>query len=231
MLNGFSRRIFRSAACRLKWYGRCANRRLLDLEFAHLGLARTDTIQTWTLPNELEALYRLAAECPPDANIVEIGSYLGAATCHLAAGAAAKGARIVCIDTWHNETMPDGERDTLAEFQRNTSGVARMITMIRKPSAEVKPSELPQPIHLAFIDADHAYEATKSDAALLLPLMAPDGAVAFHDTAAFDGVSRALAEILLTREWSLAGHVDNLTWIRRAEWSPWPPNGSATAPR
>ncbi len=224
MLTNLTRRLAhracRSAASRFRHYASLADRRQLDLQLARLQL--DGGIPTWTSRAELEALYRLAKECPRGGAIVEIGSYLGASTCYLAAGAQGKDARIFCIDTWGNETMPDGERDTFNRFRSNIAGVEKMVTVVRKRSAELRSDDVPQPVHLAFIDADHSYEATKADADFLLPLMAADGVVAFHDTSTFAGVSRALGEILIAGEWCVAGHADHLTWFQRAHWSPWP---------
>jgi hypothetical protein len=95
-----------------------------------------------------------------------------------------------------------------------------MITIVRKRSADLVPGDVRLPVHLAFLDADHSYKSTKSDAHAVLPLMAPEGIVAFHDSANFRGVARALGEILGAGEWRLAGHVDNMSWIRRADWAP-----------
>lgn len=182
------------------------------------GLGHATGIQTWTHPDELEALFDLASEVPHDGQIVELGSYLGAATCYLAAGSATKSARLFCIDTWQNETMPDGLRDTFTEFQQHTTSVTARLTIVRKPTREVLPAELPARIDLAFIDADHSYEAARADTALVAPRLAPDGLLALHDTTFFPGVARALGELLASGEWALAGHCRNLTWLRRASW-------------
>jgi predicted O-methyltransferase YrrM len=222
-------RLAQSLHARCRHWTRLARRRVIALQLDALGLAHAPGIRTWTHPDELEALFQLASECPEDAQIVELGSYLGASTCYLAAGAATKDARICCIDTWQNETMPDGLRDTFAEFQRNTAGIAARLALVRKPTVEVEPSDLPAKIDLGFIDADHSYEATKADAALLAPLIAPEGRLAFHDTTYFHGVARVIAELLESGDWSLAGHCRNLTWLQRAEWNPWTPNATPQA--
>ena len=223
-------RAWRSAAFRLQRYAANADRHLLDRQLEKLNLQGVRDIHTWTSAAELEALYRLAASAPEGANIVELGSYLGASTCYLAAGASLVGGRVTAIDLWNNETIAGGERDTFADFQRNTAGASHLITIVRKRTQELTPADVPPPVDLGFIDADHSYEATKADAAFLAPLMAPKGVMAFHDTTVFAGVGRALAELLLTGEWCIYGQAENLTWIRRSTWSPWPPHGNgATA--
>lgn len=231
MIKVLVNRIARSAAARLPHYAREANRKKINLELRDLNLANAPTIQTWTTRAQLETLYRLAADLPANANVVEVGSYLGASTCYLAAGVAARGGTVTAIDLWNNETIPGGPRDTFEEFKRNTAGVSHLLRIVRKRTQDLTPEDVRPPVHLAFIDADHSYEATRSDASFLAPLMSPDGIIAFHDTATFAGVGRVLGEMLTGGDWCLGGHTENLSWIRRANWSPWPLPGkdSATA--
>ena len=90
------------------------------------AIAAVDAAKIPTSVNlaELRTLYYLARNCPQNATILEIGSYLGASTCFLAAGVSKVNGRIICVDTWMNETMPEGPRDTYAEFMKNTAGAA-----------------------------------------------------------------------------------------------------------
>jgi predicted O-methyltransferase YrrM len=224
MLSRLKQRITRSAAARLRHYASVAQKRAQQDEFANLQIPSAIEIPTWTAIGQRETLYQIACTLPKNATIVEIGSYLGATTCFLAAAAAKIGGKVIAVDMWNNETMPDGQRDTWDEFRKNTSGVASFVKTVRKRTADLEPADVEPPVHLAFIDADHSYEATKADAAFVAPLIAPDGLIAFHDTTAFAGVGLALAELLASQQWCLAGHLDNLTWIRRAAWSPWPPD-------
>lgn len=225
-------RAWRSAAFRLQRYAANADRRALDEHLTRLNLEKVKGIHTWTTKSELESLYRLASQCKEGANIVELGSYLGASTCYLAAGAELVGGHVTAIDLWNNETIVGGHRDTFAEFKDNISSVSHLVTVVRKHTRDLTAEDVRPPIDFAFIDADHSYEATKADAAFIAPFIAPDGVIAFHDTTTFAGVSRALAELLLSGDWCLGGKADSLTWLRRAKWMPWPPvaNG-AGAPK
>lgn len=218
----FVDRAWRGIAHRLQAYAGSAARRTLDRELARLGLSGVKEIHTWTRPGELEALYTLARELPPEANIVELGSYLGASTCHLAAGAAARHGRVTAIDLWNNETIYGDDRDTFDQFRRNIAPVADRVRVVRKRTQDLMPEDIQPPVHLAFIDADHSYEATKSDAAFLAPHIAPGGLIAFHDATTFAGVGQAVAEMLASGDWCIGGKVESLVWIRRSAWSPWP---------
>jgi hypothetical protein len=128
---------------------------------------------------------------------------------------------LFCIDTWQNESMPDGLRDTFAEFQKNTRPVRRWITPIRKRSAELSVLDVRTPLQLVFIDADHSYAAVKRDFDLVRPWLAADGVIVFHDfgNSDFEGVSRLVGEALASGEWILAGFTGTLAWIQPANWS------------
>lgn len=183
------------------------------------GVRGALTIPTFTVPEELEALYRLAEQCPSDGRILEIGSYLGASTCFLAAGLRGPRARIVCVDTWQNETMPEGTRDTLAEFKRNVASVEQKLRIIRKRSSEVIPEELGGRFDLVFLDGDHSYAQTRQDFHLIAPLVNESGVIAFHDSLFFEGVSRVIGEALASGNWQVGGVARNLFWISRARFT------------
>jgi len=180
------------------------------------GVARAPKIPSFTTKPELQALFTLAFEAPAGSVALEIGSYIGASTCYIAAGLAAGKGHLFCVDTWNNETMPDGVRDTFAEFGRNTRGVRRLVTARRKSSHDLVPDDLRLPLHLAFLDGDHSYEAIKGDFEMVGPWMAEDGVVAFHDCLYYEGVSRVIGEALASGIWVMAGQVGNLFWMKRA---------------
>jgi predicted O-methyltransferase YrrM len=206
---------------RLNAWSERADDFLLHRRLQQAGVAEVASIPTWTAGRELRALYELAAACHPGARALEIGSYLGASTCYLAAGLAGVDGHLFCVDTWHNETMPEGERDTFAEFCENTKGVRDRITAIRKRSDEVG-LEIPAPVNLAFIDGDHSYSAVKRDFELVQRLLGEDGVVVFHDcsNSDYEGVTRVIGEAVASGEWMIAGFLRTLLWMRRAKWCP-----------
>ena len=185
------------------------------------GLGHASRIPSWTAPRELAALYDLAVAVPPNAVVLEIGSHLGASTCYLGAGLLASGAgRLWCVDTWQNETMPDGERDTYAAFVANTQVLAPRLTTIRKRSDSLHDGDVPVPVHLAFIDGDHRYDAVRRDFDTVARWLAPDGVIAFHDFGNDDheGVTRVVGEALASGRWVQRGLVETLAWITPARW-------------
>jgi predicted O-methyltransferase YrrM len=174
-------------------------------------------IPSFTTKNELKALYRLASSSPPGARALEVGSYLGASTCFLAAGLAAVNGHLYCVDTWNNETMPGGVRDTFEEFARNIAAVRHLITPVRKRSQDLVPDDLALPLHLVFIDGDHSYEAVRADFALVGPWVTQQGIVSFHDFGRrkHAGVTKVVADALQGMEWAMGGRVGSLIWLIR----------------
>ena len=184
------------------------------------GLCHARDIPSWTTPAELRALHDLAVRLPPNATLLEIGSHLGASSCYLSAGAAAVDGHLYCVDTWQNEAMVDGIRDTFAEFERNTRAAAARLTTVRKRSDELRDGDVRAPVHLAFIDGDHRYPAVSGDFAIASRWLAPDGVIAFHDFGndEFPGVTRVVGEALATGQWVQRGLVGTLVWIERSRW-------------
>ena len=184
------------------------------------NVSRATEIFTYTNPRELRALYELALNCPKNGNALEIGSHLGASSCYIAAGLAQASGRLFCVDTWNNETMPEGEQDTFAIFQQNTNGVRHTITPVRKWSKDLKWTDIQTLLDLVFIDGDHSYVGTKSDFECVKQWMAEDGIIAFHDFSnlSFPGVTRVVGEALASGDWMIVGKVDTLVWIKAAKW-------------
>lgn len=184
------------------------------------GVPNANRIPTYTSLNELRTLYTLASQCPKNSLSIEIGSYLGASSCYIAAGLTHINGSLVCIDTWENETMPEGEKNTFQEFQKNTLGVSQQIITIRKRSEEINQNDLNNLVDFVFIDGDHSYEAVKADFELVQNWLAEDGIIAFHDfsNSDYEGVSRVVGEAIASGEWLLLGKVETLAWVKRVQW-------------
>jgi predicted O-methyltransferase YrrM len=139
-------------------------------------------------------LYRLARGRDV---VCEIGSYVGASACCFGAAMHERGdGMILCIDTWRNDAMTEGARDTHAEFSRNTASYARYITQIRGFSTEVvdQVARRAQRIDLLFIDGDHSYEGAKADWDAYKGFLRAGSVVVFHDCGWAEGVQRVIEE-------------------------------------
>lgn len=183
------------------------------------GARNVGKVFTYTHKSELAHLYRMAKGIPENGTVLEIGSHLGASACFLAAGARRQNGTVYCVDLWQNVHMPDDIADTFPEFKANTAAFESTIVPIRKRSEELTDEDLPaEGFDLIFIDGDHRYEGCKADIEVLAHRLKPNGVIAFHDMATWEGVSRSVGELLATGDWTLGGLVKSLAWLRHAKW-------------
>ncbi len=208
-------KILRRTLTRLREWLRLLDQWLDSSRLVDANVPIATAIHTHMTAEELRALHALSSRLPNAATALEIGSYLGASSCRIAAGLSLVKGHLFCVDTWANETMPEGERDTYAEFLANTRGVSDFISPLRKRSDELTFDDIPVPLDLVFIDADHSYRSVKGDFEKVRDWIRDGGTLAFHDTTFFEGVSRVVGEILATGQWQIGGNVDSLTWLTR----------------
>lgn len=144
------------------------------------------------------------AQTPGLRSIVEIGSYLGASAAAFGAGlqqASNNGARVYCVDTWNNNAMSEGERETMSAFLANTLRYRESIVPMRGWSHEVAPqigNELGR-IDLLFIDGDHSYDGCLADWRAYRDLLSPNALVVLHDVGWAEGVQRVMREEIRAR--------------------------------
>jgi predicted O-methyltransferase YrrM len=180
------------------------------------GLHRHMRVFSHSAPVERLALFQLAKLLPPGARALEIGSHIGSSALFICAGLEHGGGHLVCVDTWMNQTMPDGEKDTFAEFNANTEPYAHMITVVRKFSHELTSQDIGGPLDLVFIDGDHSEAGVRTDFRLIAPWVKPGGLIAFHDLIPdFPGVNIVVGEALASGDWQLARLVGSLGTIRK----------------
>ena len=159
-----------------------------------LSYFQENSIFTHLTYNEKEKLFSLAKKCEGD-TYVEIGSYLGASSCYIAAGIKKSGnGYLYCIDTWKNDGMSE-ERgfDTFNQFKMNTSKYAELIMPLRDTSQEIAKS-FSKKVDFLFIDGDHTYEGVKSDVDNWIPKLNDKATVIFHDIGWSIGVQRVVKE-------------------------------------
>ena len=168
------------------------------------------SISTHLTLDERICLFRLSKG---RSNICEIGSYLGASACCFGASRSSDSEKIVCIDTWENHSMTEGNRDTWSEFQVNTSKYRKYIQPVRGFSADVAQvvKDTVGNIDLLFIDGDHSYDGVLSDWLSYKDLLSPNALVIFHDYGWAEGVQRVVDESVAPSSRS-HGRLPNMWW-------------------
>lgn len=142
-------------------------------------------------------LYELSDRC---SSIAEIGSYVGASCCCFGASVSKRGkGTIICIDTWNNDAMTEGGRDTWLQFSKNTAPFENFIVPIRGYSTSVvdRVKDVTDRLDLLFIDGDHSYDGVKTDWEAYKGFLGPDSIVVFHDIGWAEGVQRVVHDDVL----------------------------------
>lgn len=170
-------------------------------------------IETHMSMEERVALGATAMKLPMQFVVCEIGSYVGASACFLAAAASFKQGTVHCIDTWDNRAM-DSEpaRDTYAEFLHNVKPFQRYIVPHRGEASGVA-SAIPSKLDALFIDGDHSYEMVKSELSVYAPRIKPGGFLLLHDGQQ-EPVQRAMNEYLATHHLINVGTTHSLCTLR-----------------
>jgi len=154
-------------------------------------------------------LYRKANNLKPNSVIVEIGSYLGASSCFLALGAMNNGSTVYCVDTWKNQAMSEGERDTYENFLENTKLFPNIVPL-RGYSGDIGRT-FDRQIDLLFVDGDHSYGGVKIDVQTWSPFLKNESVIIFHDIGWAEGVAKVIDELIKPMAFK-EGCLPNLYW-------------------
>jgi predicted O-methyltransferase YrrM len=177
----------------------------------HPELRRAFSITSHLTFPERHRLYKLALG---KKNILEIGSYIGAsAACFGAAAQKGNGSTIYCIDTWNNDAMTEGKKDTSALFSDNIAPYKKWIVPVRGFSTEVvdNVSNHTKELDVLFIDGDHSYEGAKGDWEAYKHFLKEGSVVIFHDIGWAEGVKKVVHEDVLPIV-SDYGNLPNMWW-------------------
>jgi len=165
-------------------------------------------------------LFQLASDLPPDASVVEVGSWMGASTCFLAAGLKGGSARIRAVDNfaglstcgedsaWYNRHFRAlGTSSTLDIFKANFAALgfsSRAEPVVSDSIAAARSlAALRGTVDLIFIDGDHSYEGCRADIEAWAPFVKPGGVMAFHDFGSrASGVTQAIFEAIKERRFA-----------------------------
>ena len=159
-------------------------------------------------------LFQLSSDLPANAQVVEVGSWMGASTCFIAGGLKGDQARIFAVDNfqglstcgedaaWYNRHFQRlGGNSTLEIFRANFAALgfssrAEPVVSDSLAAAQSLAAKLGA-IDFIFIDGDHSYAACKADIEAWAPFVKRGGVIAFHDFGSrADGVTRAIFETI-----------------------------------
>jgi predicted O-methyltransferase YrrM len=173
-----------------------------------------DTITSHLTIKEKLKLYQMAKYKLRQGSgvFVEIGSYLGVSSCFIALALSEKKhtGKLYCIDTWQNDAMSEGPRDTYDEFINNSERFREEIIPVRQRSIEAA-KEFDQQIDYLFIDGDHSYGAVKNDWEAWSPKLNHGAVVIFHDYGWAEGVMRVIHESVMQHV-SPFDNLPNMWW-------------------
>ncbi len=164
------------------------------LKIRNPELAQAFRVKSDLTTRERIALNRLASG---KETILEIGSYIGASACCFGGAMKKSGfGRVFCIDTWNNDAMTEGSRDTYTEFLKNTESFAQFIIPVRGFSTEVVKQIAIKTNHvdMLFIDGNHSYDGVKADWDAYKGFLKAGSIVVFHDWGWAEGVKRVILE-------------------------------------
>lgn len=180
-------------------------------------LSKYMNVFSHTSKRERLELFYLARSLPEQAKALEIGSYLGSSALLICGGMRASGGELYCVDTWENQTMGEGERDTFASFLHNVTSFSHVIRTVRKRSEQLTHEDVGRVLlDFVFIDGDHDEHAVRLDFEKVRPWVKASGLVAFHDcSSSFPGVGKVVGEAMATGEWLLRSKVESLAVLQR----------------
>ena len=128
--------------------------------------------------NHAEMLYVVAAARSRGASrIFEFGTFLGRTTYHLAA--LNPTARVWTLDLPREEN-PWRFADYVGRYFAGTSEAAR-ITALQENAFRFDPTPFARSMDFIWVDGDHSYEGVKNDTDKAFKMLAPGGAIMWHD--------------------------------------------------
>lgn len=192
---------------------------LAVLEVAQTVVKRSEDIEGWMLPAELDFLRGAARD---RLHLLEVGTWYGRSAAAICEGMP-PGAVLTCLDNWVGcagepayDFIPESNDQVWRVFNENhAQNIASGRLVPIRCNSDVGLRELAtrsQQFDFVFIDADHSYEGAKRDIELALKLLSPGGLLFGHDySKGHAGVIRAVSEAFPGRHEVVAGTIWHAT--------------------
>ncbi len=177
-------------------------------------------IEGWLTDREVGFLFRMAHRCPPNAAILEIGSFKGKSTVCLAKGSqAGSQVKVYAVDPHVGsieQSMWLEGRSSFEEFKGNIAraGVDELVVPIVKTS-RLAAEGWEKPIGFLWIDGDHSYKGATLDFDLFSRWVVEGGTVAFHDATQGD-LPRVVCQAFRRRGFSNIGLIDSIGYATKS---------------
>lgn len=183
-------------------------------------------VEGWMTEAQLRRLWEAAAEAPPGATIVEIGSFHGRSAIVLALGAP-DGGRVWAIDPHAGSdrgpgeirgALDTGERDKVTFHAKlAAAGVGERVEHVRRFS-DMAHAEVAGAIDLLHVDGAHRYAPARDDIAGWGARVRPGGRMLIHDSFSSIGVTGAQLRLLVcSSRWRYLGRDGSLADYRRED--------------
>ncbi len=156
--------------------------------------------------SELGILAAVAADCPANTSLFEIGTFDGRTTINLALNSP-PGCTVYTLDIPPDQNtkfeLAEGERHMVdkkrpgARYEKYRSFYPAAVSRIHQllgDSAAFDYTPYRDSCSLVFVDGSHAYEYAVSDTRVAMTLVRPGGRVLWHDYGIWAGVTKALDE-------------------------------------
>jgi predicted O-methyltransferase YrrM len=184
---------------------------------------RPPGVEGWLTAEQAEVLAAAASACPPDGEIVEIGSFRGLSTIVLATHAP-DGAAIVAIDPHAGNDRGPGEISGYSAeaagdheaFERNlaAAGVRHRVRHVRAASVEAH-GDVHAEVDVLYVDGAHRYGPARADIREWGRRVADDGTLLIHDAFSSVGVTAAIVrELVFGRRFRYVGRERSLAHYR-----------------
>lgn len=163
----------------------------------------------------------LLEQCPEGGTFVELGCFKGKSTSFIVTEIINRGRVVdfIAVDSFEGATNSTDNKEVQAykgisnieaDFDTNTAHLYRNFEKIKALSHEAANLFEDNSVDVLFVDAGHSYESVKKDIISWLWKIKKGGIISGHDYNAWEGVNKAVNEILGTPD-----KIQNDCWFKK----------------
>lgn len=163
----------------------------------------------------------LLEQCPDGGTFVELGCFKGKSTSFIVTEIINRHriVEFIAVDSFEGATNSNDNKEVEAykgisdieiDFDRNTKLISGNFSKVKSLSHESAKLFDDGSIDILFIDAGHGHEAVKKDIESWMPKMKKGGIISGHDYNAWEGVNKAVNELLGTPD-----KIQNDCWFKK----------------